>query len=437
MTAFLNTIKSVKALISPLSAFFLGTIFTCTAYGLLSSTLSLKLNDMEVSTFEIGMVMALYYAGYIFASLSSHTIINRVGHIRAFGAYISVLSALVLLHAFSANSIYWGILRLLEGYCLGAAIMCLESWLNTRTQNKNRGVIMSLYMITTYLGSAFGQLLLNIPDPNGIFVFITVSVLYSVALVPISLTALPTPDIAEHKSMSIKRLYQISPVGVVGCIVSGVMVGSVYILGTVYASKSGLDLERVSLFMFFIIMGGMLAQLPVGKLSDRMDRRFVLMWEAGILFFIAPWTHLFISGATWELALVAIILGAGVFVMYPLCVSHVNDKIDDSERVEASGMLILLQSIGMIFGPIVISFMMQTWGAISFLISFSVVNGFFVLFSLSHITFKSTDNDGSTTKMTPVPMSPTHVYHKLTQNKSLVEQAKNFLQKTLNEKSDT
>ena len=162
MTAFLNTLKSVKALISPLSAFFLGTIFTCTAYGLLSSTLSLKLNDMAVSTFEIGMVMALYYAGYIFASLSSHTIINRVGHIRAFGAYISILSAIVLLHSFSANSVYWGLLRLLEGYCLGAAIMCLESWLNTRTQNKNRGVIMSLYMITTYLGSAFGQLLLNI-----------------------------------------------------------------------------------------------------------------------------------------------------------------------------------------------------------------------------------------------------------------------------------
>ncbi len=428
MNTLLNALKSLTTLISPLSAFFLGTVFTCTAYGLLSSSLALKLNDMSVSTFEIGIVMALYYAGYIFASLTSYKVINRVGHIRAFGVYISVLSALVLLHAISTNSFYWGILRLFEGYCLGAAIMCLESWLNTRTKNKNRGVIMSLYMITTYLGSALGQLFLNIPDASGILVFIIVSVLYSVALVPVSLTALPTPDIAAHQSMSLKRLYQISPVGVIGCIVSGIMVGSVYILGAVYASKSGLDLEKVSLFMFFTIVGGMLAQLPVGKISDQMDRRFVLMWEGGILFLIAPWIHLFISGATWELAFVSIILGAGVFVMYPLCVSHVNDKIEDNERVEASGMLILLQSIGMIFGPIIISFAMQSWGAISFLIAFSIVNGFFVLFSLTHITFKSTDDDNSTTKMLPVPMNPTHMYHKLAQNKSLTEQAKSFIQ---------
>ncbi len=429
MNGLLSTIKSLKALASPLSAFFIGTIFTCAAYGLLSSTLALKLNALpEISTSEVGLVLAVYYVGYIFASLTAYKIINRVGHIRAFSAYISVLSALVLMHALSANAIYWGMLRLLEGYCLGAAFMCLESWLNARTQNQNRGVIMSMYMITTYMGSAGGQLLLNIPDKTGIIVFILVSVLYSVALVPISLTALPTPDISIHKSMSIKRLYNISPVGVVGCIVSGVMVGSVYTLGTIYATKSGLSLENVSLFMFFIITGGMLAQLPVGKLSDRMDRRYVLMWESGILFLITPWTQLFITGALLELVCVALILGAAVFVMYPICVSHVNDLIDDSERVAASGMLILLQSIGMIFGPIVISRTMEEWGAISYLFAFSAVNGFFVLFALSHITVKPKPNYISNTPTDPVPLAPTHMYNKLAQDTSLIERAKELFQ---------
>ena len=421
-------LKSLRALASPLTAFFIGTIFTCTAYGLLSSYLALRLNAQGVPTNYTGIILAVYYVGYIFASLSAYKIINRVGHIRAFSTYISVLSALVLLHALSPNPIYWGILRLLEGYCLGSSMMCQESWLNTRSNNENRGVIMSMYMITTYLGSACGQLMLNIPDPQGFIIFIIISVLYSVALVPISLTALPSPDITAHKSMSLKRLYSIAPVGVVGCIVSGVMVGSIYTLGAIYAERTGLSMKATSLFMFFTIMGGMLAQLPVGKLSDRMDRRFVLMWESGILFLITPWIHHFVSESLLELAIVALILGAGTFVMYPICVSHVNDKIEDSERVEASGMLILLQSIGMIFGPIVISAAMQEWGSISFLFAFSIVNAFFVLYVFKHITFRPQTGYINQSKTAPVPLAPTHMFNELAKDDTLLDKAKELFQ---------
>ncbi|MFR1031869.1 MAG: hypothetical protein ACLSE6_04885 [Alphaproteobacteria bacterium] len=125
-------------------------------------------------------------------------------------------------------------MRLFEGYCLGSAMMCLESWLNTRANNDNRGTIMSLYMITTYLGSSLGQLLLNIPTQNGVTIYVTVSVLFSIALVPVSLTALPTPDITVYRSMSLSRLYKVSPEGVVGCVVSGIFVGIFYTLGPIY-----------------------------------------------------------------------------------------------------------------------------------------------------------------------------------------------------------
>lgn len=409
-------VKSLEKLVSPLSAFFMGTVFTCLAYGLLSSYLALRLNAQAISTGAVGLVLAVYYIGYIFASLSSYKIINRVGHIRAFSTYISILSALVLMHALSSNPWYWGVLRLLEGYCLGSAMMCLESWLNTRTSNANRGVIMSIYMITTYLGSALGQLFLNIPDPGGFVIFILVSVFYSVALVPISLTALPTPDIGAHQSMSLKRIYTISPVGVVGCIVSGVMVGSIYTLGAVYAQKIGLDMINTSLFMFFVIIGGMLAQLPVGKLSDKMDRRFVLMWESGLLFLIVPWIHYFINNSIWELGVMALLLGGAAFVMYPICVSHVNDKIDDCDRVEASGMLILLQAVGMIAGPIAISFAMQQWGPISYLLAFSILNGIYMLFCFKQIVFRPETDYISTSPTVPTPVAPTHVFTALSQD---------------------
>lgn len=418
--------KSLNALASPLSAFFAGTILTCAAYGLLSSTLAIRLDASGVPTSQIGVILSVYYVGYIFASSTAYKIINKVGHIRAFSTYLSVLSALVLMHALSPNPWFWAALRICEGYCLGAALMCLESWLNTRSNNENRGLIMSMYMVTTYLGSAFGQLLLNIQDTRQFVVYTFISVLYSVALVPISLTALPSPNIKAQKRMSLKRLYEVSPVGTIGCIISGVMVGSIYSLGALYAKESGLDIQRTSLFMFFIIIGGMLAQIPVGKLSDRMDRRFVLLWESGVMFFIAPWMHYFLDENISWLIGAAMILGAAIFVMYPICVSHVNDKIDDEERVQASGMVLSLQSVGMILGPILISAAMQYWGSISFLIIFSAVNGIFVIFVFNHITFKPASNYVSSSPTTPVPIASTPMYHELAKDDTIIDKAKDW-----------
>mgnify|MGYP000825862769 FL=1 len=424
MSKILNYFSLLRTIVSPLTAFFAGTALACCAYALLTSTLGLRMAEASVSTFAAGIVLSLYYAGYIIASLTSNQIINRVGHIRAFSTYISLFSALVLMHYFSDNPVYWGILRLLEGYCMGSSFMCLESWLNTRANNNNRGLLMSLYMITSYLGASTGQLLLNIPDPQGIVIYIVVSVIFSLALVPISLTALPSPNITVHKSMSLIKLYKISPVGVIGCLCSGIFVGGFYSLGAIYANLIGLDVQMTSLFMFFGVLGGLLIQFPLGRLSDRMDRRFLMMWIAGILFFIAPWVHFFVSDGVWQLCTGALLLGCGTFILYPLSVSHVNDLIEDDDRVNAAGMLILLQSLGMIFGPVAISYFMQHFGAISFVLAYSAVTAGFVLFTLKHITFKPDINYINITPTAPMPIDTTHAFHELASNDKLSTFAK-------------
>lgn len=413
MNKFWSSLKVLEAIISPLTAFFAGTALACCAYALLASILALRMAEHDVATFEAGIVLSMYYVGYIFASLTSYKIINKVGHIRAFSTYISIFSALVLMHIFTSDPAYWGILRLLEGYCMGSGFMCLESWLNTRATNNNRGLLMSLYMITSYLGASVGQLLLNIPDPRNVVIYIVVSILFSIALVPISLTALPAPNITVHKSMSLLRLYKLSSVGVVGCLVSGILVGAFYSLGTIYATKIGLDVKQTSLFMFFGVLGGLLIQFPVGKLSDTMDRRYVMMWIAGILFFAAPWVNFMVDDGLWELIVAALVLGCGTFILYPISVSHVNDMIEDEDRVNASGMLILLQSIGMIFGPVIISYFMQHFGVISFVIAYSAVTGFFVLFTLKHIVFKPDVNYINVTPTAPMPIDTTRAFHEL------------------------
>ena len=424
MSKILNYFSLLRTIVSPLTAFFAGTALACCAYALLTSTLGLRMAEASVSPFAAGIVLSLYYAGYIIASLTSNQIINRVGHIRAFSTYISLFSALVLMHYFSDNPVYWGILRLLEGYCMGSSFMCLESWLNTRANNNNRGLLMSLYMITSYLGASTGQLLLNIPDPQGIVIYIVVSVIFSLALVPISLTALPSPNITVHKSMSLIKLYKISPVGVIGCLCSGIFVGGFYSLGAIYANLIGLDVQMTSLFMFFGVLGGLLIQFPLGRLSDRMDRRFLMMWIAGILFFIAPWVHFFVSDGVWQLCTGALLLGCGTFILYPLSVSHVNDLIEDDDRVNAAGMLILLQSLGMIFGPVAISYFMQHFGAISFVLAYSAVTAGFVLFTLKHITFKPDINYINITPTAPMPIDTTHAFHELASDDKLSTFAK-------------
>ena len=426
MQNILEHLKSLEKIVSPLTAFFFGTILTCCAYGLLSSSLALRLAENSGNTFAAGIILAMYYTGYIIASVISYRIINKVGHIRAFSTYISIFSGIVLLHFFSDNLYFWGVLRFLEGYCIGSAFMCLESWLNARATNANRGMIMSLYMISSYLGASSGQLLLNIPDSSGVVIYITVSILLSVALVPISLTALPTPAITVHKNMSLIALYKKTPVGVVGCLISGIFVGAFYILGAIYAHQMKLTLEQTSLFMFFGVFGGMAIQLPIGRLSDHFDRRIVMLFIGGFLFLIVPWVHFFIMSGTGMLIIGALLIGFGTFILYPISVSHVNDMIADDERVEASGMLILLQSIGMIAGPIVISFFMQEFGPISFVGAYAVAAGVFIVFCLKHIMFKDI-NYVSPSPTYPIPLDTTRIFHKISEDETLMDKAKELI----------
>lgn len=417
--------QSIKNILSPLSAFFAGTFIMYIANGLNASILAIRLTDNGVPTFYTGLILSLYYLAYIVSTQTSSFIINRVGQVRAFTTYISVLSSLVLIHSLSPSPLLWAVLRFGEGYCLAAALMCVESWLNTRSTNKNRGTIMSVYMVMTYCGMATGQLLLNIPDKSGFLIFILVSVFYSWALVPVSLTGQPSAEIKKHESMSLKRIYKLAPMSMIGCIISGVLVGNVYTLGPIYAQKIGLNMQNTSLFMFFCIVGGMLAQIPLGRLSDRMDRRFVMMWLCGGLFLVAPWMHFLIDANILFLAICAMLLGTGTFVLYPICISHLNDKITDDERIEASGMLILLQSIGMMSGPVIISLAMQWWGAICFVMAFSFFSGIFVLFAFKNIVFRPTGYIASG-KTDPIPASQTHVFTNISQHDSLLDRAKDL-----------
>lgn len=422
-----STLISLKAIISPLSAFLVGTTLVCCGYASLNSTFGLRLNLEHTPMFLSGLILACYYMGSITASMTAYKFINKVGNIRSFSAFTSLLSALVLLHIFSQNLFIWSLLRFGEGYCIGTITLCLESWLNTRATNKNRGLIMSLYMVTTYLGSGIGQLSLNIPNPTGYLIFILLSIIFSVALIPISLTALPAPNIKIFKVMSYRKAFEISPVGFACCIVSGVLVGSFYLLGTIYASGIGLSIKDISLFMFFGVFGGLAAQIPLGKLSDITDRRHVLFYICCALGLIVPAADLMIIKGGWYLIILTMMLGACTFTLYPISVSHINDLVSDEQRVHISGLLILSQSIGLISGPIIVSAGMSLFGADFFMISFFVFPVLFISFTLNRIWKKPDIKYVNITPTAPMPTAPSHAFSDLTTPDTLVDKAKNIL----------
>lgn len=417
---------ALKAAVSPLTAFLTGTTLVCCGYASLNSTFALQLNLSDTPMFVSGLVLACYYLGSITASLSAYKFINKVGNIRAFSAFTSLLSALVLLHVFTGNLFLWPFLRFGEGYCIGTINLCLESWLNTRATNKNRGLIMSLYMVTTYLGASIGQLSLNIPDPSGTLVYILISIIFSIALIPVSLTALPAPNIQIFRSTSVREAFKISPVGFACCIVSGILVGSFYLLGTIYASSIGMSIKDVSMFMFFGVFGGLLAQIPLGRLSDLTDRRHVLFYICCALGFIVPAADLLVIKGGWYLAALTMLLGACTFTLYPISVSHINDLVTDAQRVHISGMLILAQSIGLISGPIIVSAGMSLFGPDFFMVAFFIFPAAFIIFTMNRIWKKPDINYINVTPTAPMPTAPTHAFTDLASHDTLLDKAKDL-----------
>ncbi len=318
--------------------------------GFLSTLITIRLQEAGTDAITISGVTAAYFAGLTVGSTRVPRIINRVGHIRGFAAFVSLYSATALSYAFLQSPSLWIGLRFVDGVCVAAVFVCLESWLNARAEDKSRGTILAAYMIALYLGQAVGQQFLNVAPEASALPFLIASIPISLAIIPVALTRLSGPAIAEQLPISIRRLYVASPLGFVGAVVSGVMLGAFYGLGAVYARRLGLSLTETAWFMSFVIVGGVALQWPLGRLSDHFERRRVVV--ATIAGSVGV-TALLSFGVSGSLLFVAAALFGGLsFALYPLSVAHTNDHLASEQRVAAAGGLVLIYSVGAVVGPL-------------------------------------------------------------------------------------
>ncbi len=331
-------------------------------------TLPVKLEAAGVSNEMTGIVMAAYFAGLLAGCVYGKDLILRVGHIRAYSGLAALNVAAVLGHAMYFDPLTWAFLRFVSGLCIAGIFAALESWLNDRVDNQNRGRVLGVYMVVNYLAMASGQLMINVWSPEGVGGFITAAMLTSLAIVPVALTRAQAPSLAEARPLSLRELYRTSPLSVVAAFAAGLMLGAFWGMGAIFARKIGFGVFETSLFTFSYIFGGLLLQIPIGRLSDRFDRRTVMGYVlGGAALVCAGGLGAARLGDPLPLILVlAALLGGAISNVYPISMAQAFDYLSRDRYVAGASRMLMSFSMGAMGGPLIVSFLMSWLGPHAF-----------------------------------------------------------------------
>jgi MFS family permease len=362
------------------SALLLGMALLTLGAGLQATLLGVRATLEGFSTFVTGVIMAGYYVGFVAGSVAAPALVRRVGHIRVFAALTATAAATILVQGVFIGPWAWVALRVVSGLCFAGIYVVAESWLNDRAEQRSRGVLLSSYMIVIYAGLGSGQLLLNVDDPGGLVLFILIGILISLAVVPMALTAQRAPDFSLPHRVSFRELLAISPLGAAGALFSGATAATLFSLGPVYAASSGLDTAAVATFMASSILPAIVLQLPLGRLSDRVDRRSVLIAIA-VGAAVSAAVAMQIGAASPLFFLAAAVYGGLSLTTYAVCLAHVNDHLQPAQMVAASATVLLANGIGSVLGPLLVSGAMQVAGPGAFFGSVIVLHTTFASYA--------------------------------------------------------
>jgi len=383
-------------------ALFFGFALISLAHGLQGTLIGVRAIVEGFSFISTGFIVAGYYVGYLTGSIVIPIFLKRVGHIRVFAALASLASIAILLHSVFIQPYMWFFIRILTGISLAGIFVIMESWLNAKSTNKTRGKILSIYMIVTFSCLGLGQFLLNLSDPAEVDLFILVSILLSFALLPILLSITEAPNITDSKKISLRELFAISPLGFVGAFFTGLAHSAILGYGAVFAAAKGFGIFEISIFMVIVTSFGALFQWPIGYVSDKIDRRVILITVT----LIASALSLFIVASSY-ISLIVFFLLLAIYAgmslpMYSLAIAHTNDFLQQDEIIGASSAFAILVGLGAICGPITASFFMNMIGPDGFFVYLFIVHGLLGLFGLYRMAKRSKPADLES-QYTPLP----------------------------------
>jgi MFS family permease len=348
--------------ILPVLSLLLGTLFLLIASGMQGMIMPLRGQWEGFSVSELGLLGTGWAAGFVVSCLVSPRIIGRVGHVRAFAVFASLGAIVALLSGLIVDALPWLLMRFVSGFVMAGAFMVMESWLNDKSTNENRGLVFGLYLMVTYAGITLGQMSVAVGSFLGPTLFTVSGIVYCLALLPTSLSTASLPKPPEEVSLDIRAIWKNSPVAAVACFLIGIANGCFGTLGAVYGSQIGMSSGTVAAMMSVAVLAGAFIQIPVGRLSDLTDRRYVLAGAAAgasvagfVLLALKPTSGLVV------LPLVAV-YGALAYALYSVAVAHANDHAGPGDFVKLSGGLLLLYGVGTIIGPLLGARAMDLFG---------------------------------------------------------------------------
>lgn len=350
----------------------LGVLLLMVGNGLQSSLLGVRGTLEAFPTFQLSLVMSAYFLGFLVGSRYIPVMIRKVGHVRVFAASGSLISAVLILYPLLVEWHVWVVMRVIIGYAFAGVYITAESWLNSMATNETRGQALSAYMIVQMLGIVASQGLLAAGDPFGFQLFIIPSVLVSLAFLPLLLADSPAPVFDRTERLGFRELFNISPLGCVGILLNGSVAATMFGMSSVWGAHALLSVQQIALFIAFLYGGGLVLQYPIGWLSDRMDRRLIILWLAVVATVVALVAAV-IDLPFSLLLVVAAIIGGITYPMYSLLIAYTNDYLSKEQMAGASGGMIFLNGVGAIFGPIVTGWLMGLIGTRGFFIFIGVV----------------------------------------------------------------
>jgi len=393
----------LRVLVSSWALFF-GLFLLMIGNGMQGTLLGLRGAIEGFSAVEMSYVMSAYFAGFLFGSRMAPVMIRRVGHIRVFSAMASLVSAVLILYPTITDPVAWFVLRILFGFCFSCVYVTAESWLNNAATNENRGQSLSVYTIVVMAGVVAAQYMILLGDPSGFVAFILPSVLVSLAVAPILLSVTPIPAFEGTKRMSVLEAYRFSPLSAVGAFLTGGIFAAQFGMTAVYGTEAGLTTPQIAVFVSAFYIGGLLFQFPVGWVSDRSDRRLLIM-------LLAFGTGVSAVGALAFASVFPVLVVTSFFIggfsnpLYPLLIAYMNDYLEVDDMAAGSGALIFLNGVGAIAGPIAAGYMMDLFGPGLFWVFIggtAVLLGVYALYRMS----RRASPDSADENVTYAPVSP-------------------------------
>jgi MFS family permease len=393
----------MKNQIYSIGAILLSTAIFIAGNGLLGTLIPVRAHLDGFSDIAIGFIGSFYFVGFVAGCFAGPNLLARVGHIRAFSVGAAIAAATTLLQSMFVTLLVWGLMRALFGFAAANLYMVIESWLNERASNEFRGRIFSSYLIVNFSSLIVGQLLFATGTPSSFGLFDLCAICYAVCLIPVGLTRLPQPQPGRVPKLRPLRLYRIAPVGVVGCIAVGLANGALWTLAPIYAQSHGLTKGWLAIFMSAFTLGGAAIQIPLGRFSDRVDRRTIIAGVCGVSAVLGTLLAEFGGHERWPTLSLMTLFGMSVLPLYGLTVAHTNDRISREDFVEASATLLMISSLASVVGPPVAAFITGLVGTASLFLYTAVIHTTMAAFTLVRLRIKDAPASEHQAVFEPMP----------------------------------